>query len=607
MRFFAFLWGAVAPLWGQPITKPYWQQQVAYDIRVRLDETKHLLRGSEVVTYHNHAPDTLDRVYFHLYYNAFQPGSMMDVRSRTIADPDPRVGSRIAHLEPEAQGYQKIHTLMQDGVPLRTQVNGTVLTAWLSTPLPPGGRTTFFLDFEAQIPVQIRRTGRDNKEGISYSMAQWYPKLAEYDAMGWHTHPYVGREFYGVWGDFEVRITLNTSYVVAATGMLQNKEAIGKGYAKRARLAADGGEQTWHFSARRVHDFVWAADPDYLHEAVTLPQGVVLRFFYEPAHKKNWKRLRKDMMKIFPLVERNFGKYPYDTYSVIQGGDGGMEYPMATLITADRSYESLLRVTLHELLHSWYQGVLGSNESLYAWLDEGFTTYATQVVWHAFARESGENPVQSSYDAYKAIVGRGKEERMNTWADHFTTNAAYSVASYAKGAVFQHQLSYVVGRETFARALHRYYEVWQFKHPTPADYMRIVEKASGMELDWYLEYFANTTHTIDYGIDSLLAEGEQTRVQLSRVSRMSMPVDVYVRYKGGKEVMYTIPLSIMNGHKKEEGVVPLPPWPWVSSTYVFKLPAPLSTVEGVTIDRTGRLADINGDNQHYLGGVTGGE
>ena len=577
----------------------YWQQSVAYDIEVRLDDENHLLLGTETVRYHNHSPDTLSRVFFHLYYNAFRPGSMMDVRSRAISDPDRRVQDRIYHLKPGEQGWQRVRSIKQDGVAVRFSVEDTVLTVWLHTPLPPGESTTFFLDFTTQVPVHIRRAGRDNKEDIAYSMAQWYPKIAEYDASGWHAHPYIGREFYGVWGSFDVKITLPAPYVVAGTGVLQNAKQIGEGYARRSKKNKNS-VRTWHFVAEDVHDFVWAADPNYLHDTVRLPSGVTVRFFYTPTHRKNWKRLQKDMETIFPLAERHFGKYPYTTYSIIQGGDGGMEYPMATLVTANRTYKSLLGVVVHELMHSWYQGVLGSNESLYAWLDEGFTSYAEAFVLHFFSAPEASvfDPPPYTYKAYRAITAGG-EERMNTWADHFTTNRAYGIASYVKGEIFQHQLGYVVGREALARALLVYYDRWKFKHPAPTDYMRIVEEVSGLELDWYYEYFANTIHTIDYGVEGLRSETRGTRVLLRRKGVMPMPLDIRVRYKDGTEERYTIPLSIMNGHKKEGDAVPLQPWFWTDPSYDFLLPVYPDQIQEVTIDPTGRLADVDLSDQSY--------
>src|SRR5699024_7072828 len=212
----------------------------------------------------NHSPDTLDRVFYHLYLNAFQPGSMMDVRSRTIVDPDSRVGDRISKLGSDEIGYQKIQNLLQDGKNVKFTEEGTILIVDLDEPILPGESTQLEMNFEAQIPLQIRRTGRDNLEGIRYSMSQWYPKISEYDERGWHPTPYIGREFHSVWGDFDVKIEIDKDYVVAATGNLIKADEIGYGYIDEEVDHNGKNTLTWHFTAENVLDFVWAADPDYV-------------------------------------------------------------------------------------------------------------------------------------------------------------------------------------------------------------------------------------------------------------------------------------------------------------------------------------------------------
>ncbi|HLT73716.1 MAG TPA: hypothetical protein VKZ68_01480, partial [Ohtaekwangia sp.] len=206
-----------------------WQQRVEYIMDVHLDVKTHKLTGNQKLTYFNNSKDTLRKVYYHLYFNAFQPGSMMDVRSRTIADPDRRVRDRISKLQPDEIGYQKIDQLKQDGKEVSFHVEGTVLEVTLAKPILPNTKTVFDMKFNGQVPVQIRRSGRDNSEGIAYSMTQWFPKIAEYDHQGWHAYQYVAREFHSVWGDYDVKITLDPTYIVAGTGKLQNPEKVGYG------------------------------------------------------------------------------------------------------------------------------------------------------------------------------------------------------------------------------------------------------------------------------------------------------------------------------------------------------------------------------------------
>src|SRR5688572_309839 len=162
-------------LYGQP-TKSYWQQEIKYKMDVNLDVNTNIMKGRQTMRYKNNSPDVLNKIFFHLYFNAFQPGSEMDVRSRTLPDPDPRVEDRILHLDADEIGFQKITRLTQNGVSLKHEVTGTILEVALAKPLRPGQSATFYMEYDAQVPIQIRRNGRDNKEGIRYSMSQWYPK-----------------------------------------------------------------------------------------------------------------------------------------------------------------------------------------------------------------------------------------------------------------------------------------------------------------------------------------------------------------------------------------------------------------------------------------------
>lgn len=584
-------------------SQEYWQQQVEYTMDIDFNTDNHQFTGSQTLNYFNNSPDTLTRVFYHLYFNAFQPNSMMDTRSRTIEDPDGRVGDRISKLNDSEIGYHKVLELTQDGNPVKYNVEGTLLEVTLAEPILPGSATVLNMNFQSQVPIQIRRSGRDNAEGIDYSMAQWYPKMAEYDERGWHTHPYVGREFYAPWGDFKVNLTIDKDYIVAATGILQNGNEIGYGYEDEGvKVKRKGKKLTWKFEIENVHDFVWAADPDYTHTTAMVEGGPELHFFYQKSEKTEaWEQLPEIAVRAFSFIEDNFGEYPYPHYSVIQGGDGGMEYPMATLVTGNRNLQSLVGVTVHEALHSWYQGLLATNESYYAWMDEGFTTYATaETMSNIF---SGSNRTQDgNYRTYIYLTKSGKEEPLSTHADHFETNAAYGLGSYYKGAIALAQMNYLIGKEATASALKKYYYQWRFRHPDANDWIRIFEKESGIELDWYLDYWVNTIHTIDYAIDDVSAEGGKTVVTLKREGKMPMPMDVYVTFTDGSKKIFYSPLVIMRGEKENdtnlERVI-LPDWSWTHPSYQFTVDAPLENIQSIEIDESGYLADVNRENNKW--------
>jgi len=570
-------------------------------MNVRLNTQTHLLNGDQQLTYYNNSPDTLYQVYYHLYFNAFQPNSMMDVRSRTIADADRRVGDRISKLTPQEIGYQKIISLLQDGKPLSYTVNETILEVALAKPLPPKSKTVFQMVFEAQVPIQIRRSGRDNREGISYSMTQWYPKIAEYDFQGWHAYPYVAREFHSVWGDFEVTITIDPAFTVAATGKLQNPDKVGYGYqTPGTEVTRMQQPVSWRFIAKDVIDFAWAADPDYIHDRVQVPDGPELHFFYQnklPATIETWKAMQPLAVKVFQHLNKTFGKYPFDTYSIIQGGDGGMEYPMCTLILGDGKLEGVAGTMAHEVAHSWYQMALASNEALYAWMDEGFTDFASEEAMDAIAGKKSNHA--SSYANYFQMVANNLLEAPSQHSDHFTTNRGYRTGSYTAGAIFLHQLKYIIGEQNFYTGMRRYYNTWKMRHPEPNDFMRVMEKVSGLQLHWYLRYWIYTTKKIDYAIAEVKEDGRQTQITLNRIGEMPMPIELWVTYKDGSKELVYLPLNEMLGEKPAEDDLKrtvLKAWPWVNPTYTFKLARAKSEIDAIEIDPGQHMADINRKN-----------
>lgn len=581
----------------------YWQQRIHCEMDIRFDVKNHRYTGTQRLVYQNNSPDTLDRIYYHLYFNAFQPGSEMISWTERLPDPDIRILSRFKTLTADEVGYLRVHSLAQEGAPVPYRESRTILEVTLARPVPPGQSTVLDMTFDAQVPVQIRRSGRFNAEGIHYSMAQWFPKVCNYDNRGWHAHPYVQREFYGVWGDYDVRITIDKRYILGATGYLQNPQEVGAGYEDPSLpvVASEGPLKTWHFFAPNVHDFVWTADPRYTHTRRIMHDGTEFHFLYVATreNREAWEALPALMDSALFHINRRFGSYPYRQYSILQGGDGGMEYPMATLITGNRPLHSLVGVSVHELLHMWYQMTLGFNESYYAWMDEGFTSYAAnEIMAELFPLEDALAVQRSSYYGYFGLVRSGMEEPLSTHADHYLSNFAYGAGVYNKGAVFLHQLGYIMGAEALEETLLAFYHEWKFKHPTDLDFIRTAEKISGLELDWYLDYWVYSTKTIDYTIDSVWFEKERLHVAFRQSGTMPMPLDVVIRDSQGQITRIVIPLDIMRGGKRRDRLFSLdyiaPEWPWTSEKYVLQLSGmwPAGPIT-VAIDPSRRLADTD--------------
>ena len=576
----------------------YWQQHVDYKMEIDMDVNTYQYKGKQTLVYTNNSPDVLNKVFYHLYFNAFQPGSEMDTRSLTILDPSDKISDRISKLKPSEIGYINVSSLKQNGKALSYETVGTILEVDLVKPIQSGSSVTFTMEFDAQVPIQIRRSGRNNKEGVALSMAQWYPKLAEYDFQGWHADSYIAREFYGVWGDFDVKITIDKNYVIGGTGYLQNPNEIGHGYESKIVKQTKNDKLTWHFIAPNVHDFMWAADPEYIHDKMQVPNGPMLHFFYKNSlvegKKENWKALQPMSVKIMDYYSEHIGKYPYKQYSVIQGGDGGMEYAMSTLITGDRDLTSLISVTRHEMAHNWFQFLLATNESKHAWMDEGFTSYISNMAKNDIEGIKNPNPTEKAYKSYIKMALSGKEQPLTTHADRYEYNSSYGTSAYSKGSVFVSQLEYVIGEDNLKQALKKYYTDFHFKHPTPNDFIRSAEKVSGLELDWYLTDFAQTTNTIDYGIKEIVSKDNTSTINLERIGIMPMPLDVEVEYSDGLKELFYIPLQMMRGEKPSNSPrTVLKDWSWANPLYKFTINRIREDIVTITIDPKNKMADIN--------------
>ena len=612
----------------------YWQQHVKYFMNVDVDVNTNRFTAKQKLEYTNNSPDILKKVFYHLYWNAFQPNSMMDVRSRELGkiiinekpNWDARVQDRILKLSPDEIGYQKIKSLKMNGVTQPFKYHETILEVNLTKPIAPNSKVTFEMEFEAQVPLQIRRSGRDNPTTlVRYTMTQWYPKLCEYDYAGWHPTDYVAREFYGVWGDYDVTISIDKNYILGASGNIQNKVGFGYESIGAETFKNTGNKLTWHFVAPNVHDFAWAADPEYKHLVRQIPDGPTIHVLYNreasqdafnamsmeakasfkndfnnyaAGWDKQWELIAEAAVIVYPFIKKTFGEYPYKQYSFIHGGDGGMEYPNCTMISGPG-----LGTAFHEWMHSWYQMMLGTNESLYPWMDEGFTSYAEAEVMAYYNTIKQIKPKENdfpahhgdAYNSYYALVKSNLAEPLTTHSDHYNNNFAYAINAYSKGEIFLEQLGYIVSDEVMHKILLEYYKQWRFKHPDADDFMKVAEDVSGLKLDWYKEYWISTTKTIDYGIDSLWEDNGISKIRLKRIGEMPMPIDLELRFKDGTKEIHYVPLNLLFGEKPVENTttsIVHEAWKWTHTTYVIEFKRKLTDIKEVEIDPTHRLADI---------------
>ncbi|MEO9004373.1 MAG: M1 family aminopeptidase, partial [Ginsengibacter sp.] len=413
------------------------------------------------------------------------------------------------------------------------------------------------------------------------------------------------REFYGVWGDYDVTIKIDKNYKLGGTGVLVNAGDIGWGYDKPGTSLKNisSAKRTWHFIGKNVHDFVWAADPDYEH-IVKKVNDVMINVIYkkDSSLEKNWETVANAAVTVLPYMEKRFGKYAYPQYSFIQGGDGGMEYPMATLIKGPG-----LGTVFHEWMHSWYQAMLGSNENLYPWMDEGFASYGSAEVHAYYNKEMNQpNDLQNlplnhaaAYANYYFLHKMDLEVPLTTNADHYSTNTAYAVNAYSKGQILLEQLGYIVSDSLRDKILLEYYKLWKFKHPNPGDFFKVAQDVSGIQLAWYKEYWLKTTKTIDYKIDSLWQEDNTTKIRLRRTGQMPMPIDLELTFKDSTKELHYVPMDMMLAEKPAEGSEKRfihEEWNWTNPTYIVEFNHPLAELVKAEIDPTKRMADIDQQN-----------
>lgn len=592
----------------------YSQQYAKYKMDIDVDAANFTYQGKQTLQYQNNSPDELRVAYFHLYWNAFKAGSMMDQRvagqgvnadSRLAKRVGNTVISRLSEIPKNEEGAQNIRWIKQNGKDLKFEIQGTVMKVYLADAIKSNASTTFTMEWDAVIPMQIRRSGRNNREGIDMTMSQWYPKIAEYDYDGWAAFDYIGREFHAPFSDYEVNIKIDKNYVIGAGGNLENPSEV-KGYDANAATKPDiAGKVTWKWTAKNILDFAWAADRDYTVESFPILDGPKVFLVYQKSEKtKYWSEMKPYITKYYQLMNATFGRYKWPSYSFIQGGDGGMEYGMCTMILGEAtSLEGLSGLMFHEGAHSWFQQMLATNESVRPWMDEGFTQYAEDFVSYRLfpPSEAKPNPFADAIRAYVNFTKSGKEEPAVWLADHHGNGTAYTYASYIKGEMFLVQLGYIVGEENLNRIMLKYYDEWAMKHPTERDFIHIAQQITGMDLKWFQHYWINTTKTIDYGIKNVKYDPESTTITLVNKGGVPMPIDFSILTKDKKVVNYNIPLSLTRTWKSKDIYGPfktLPYWAWTQQEYTFTIPYTKAQLSAIGIDFSQRLADVNPEDNY---------
>lgn len=603
----------------------YWQQDVYYKLKANIDDATDIIDGTEELLYWNNSPDTLTFVYFHLYQNAFQPGSYTDDLHQNNDFP-------IQYGKYESQGLgTSVDNIMVDGQPARVEMDNTIMKVWLTKPLRPGYATKISMNFKTYFDNggSIRRrmkmyTQFGNKH---YDGVHWYPRIAVYDRkFGWETDQHLTREFYGDYGVFDVELTFPNNYICDATGVMTNEQEMLpadlrqrldiSNFAKKpwesppsVAIVKDGTTKTWKFHAESVHDFAWTADPSYRIGEVSW-NGIRVIALCNEQHCGGWQDAAAFTAKVIEVYSLDFGMYAYPKMIVADARDG-MEYPMLTL-DGGRSpdYYGLIA---HEVGHNWFFGMVGSNETYRALLDEGFTQFLTSWSMEKIRgrvddpqyrnsyverfREPGDQRMQSVYYGYLNQATNDDETVIDNHSDHFggalRHGGGYGQV-YSKTATMLFNLQYVLGDSLFLAAMQHYFDQYKFCHPYVEDFRASVIQFTHVDLNWFFDEWLTTSQTIDYKV-GCVSKGDSTdtyEIDFKRKGRMQMPIDFTVTANDGKTYNYYIPNTWF---EKETDATVLPRWiGWdnVQKTYTASVVIP-SGIQSVQIDTTYRMADVN--------------
>lgn len=610
---------------GQNTPYPgYWQQDISYKMTATLDDKTDIIEGEEQLTYKNNSPDELNVVYFHLYSNAQTKGSYLEdlYKNNNIKVKFGKYG---------AQGLGIVVTsITSEGNELKTELDNTILQVTLPAPLKTGESITFKIMFKTYFDNGTIRNRMKlfNSWGYKhYDVVHWYPRISVYDRkLGWDTDQHMDHEFYGDFGTFDVSFTLPNHYITEATGILMNKDEVmppdlrakldiknfkDKTWNEKPSVVVvpDGSTKTWKYRAENVHDFALTTDPTY-RIGETEWDGIKCYAYVQEPHAAHWQNAADYTARVIQVNSQDFGRYAYPKITVADAQDG-MEYPMLTLDGG--YYPDYLDLIAHEVSHNWFFGMVGSNETYRAALDEGFTQFLTSWTYQKIdgkqrvrykyrsayvERFSEPDYIRNSevYNGYMMDAARGVETNINVHSDMYNGAIRHGGGYrqvYTKTATMLYNLQYVLGDSLFQNAMKHYVNQWRFAHPYFEDFRNSIIQYTHVDLNWFFDEWMETSKTIDYGIKSVKKgkNPDEYNITFKRIG-MQMPIDFSVIGKNDSIYSFHIP---NNWFVKQTSAKVLPRWiGWdkVKPTYTATVKIP-SGVYDVLIDSSTRLADVN--------------
>ena len=615
----------------------YWQQDVHYNIKAEINDSTDILSGVEELTYWNNSPYNISFVYFHLYSNA-------QTKDSYAADlyKNNNYNLKFGKYRSQNLGTQ-VESASVNGQELKTELDNTILKVYLPKVLNSGESVTIKINFKTYFDKEAIRNRMKlfNSFGKKhFDVVHWYPRVTVIDRkFGWTTDQHMDHEFYGDFGSFHVEMTLPNDYVAEGTGILINeKEMLPDSLRKKLDISnflkkpfnsppstiikRDGSKKTWKFSAINVHDFAFTADPNY-RIGETNWDGIRCIAMVQEPHAAGWYNAPQYIAKVLEVNSYNIGPYHYPKMVVADAQDG-MEYPMLTLCGGyDPDYRTLF---IHEMTHNWFQGMVGTNETYRAYMDEGFTQFYTADTYQFIDGPLTIEPqpksnyverftepiriiddqIYTSY--YNNTVTKNEEVTLNTHGDDFNGGIRHGGGygqSYTKTAAMLKNLEYVLGRALFDKAMQAYFKQWKFAHPYPEDFRNSIIQYTGVDLNWFFDQWLETTKTIDYKIGRIKRKKNDVyQITFKRKGSMQMPIDFVVIDVNDSARHYYIPNTWF---EKPTGATTLPRWigwgPKLKTSYTATLNIG-TKIKNVVIDPSYRLADIDMTNNTKHGRIS---
>ena len=588
----------------------YWQNRADYKLNLTLDTVTHKVTGEVTITYTNNSPDNLKFLWLQVDQNIYKQGSR---GSSTTT----QTGGRWANAQ-----FTEGHAIRSIGIELEGKkstpqytITDTRMQVWLSQPLKSGSKATINLGFEFTIPEYgTDRMGRlKTKNGIVYEVAQWFPRMAVYDDIqGWNVLPYIGAgEFYLEYGDFDIAITAPANMIVVSSGDMQNeKEVLTATQQTRMAQARNsdktvmlrsaeevtdpksrpsGKNLTWRFKMQNSRDVAWAASKAFVWDAarINLPSGkkslAMSVYPAESIKKDGWQRSTEMVKASVEHYSRLWFEYPYGSMVNVAGIVGGMEYPGIVFCSHADSGASLWGVTDHEVGHTWFPMIVGSNERKYAWMDEGFNTFINSFSTKEFNKGEFAGFSYFPGEDITPYVFNDKMDPLMTTPD-VAQQENLGIAAYEKPSIMLHALRDVVlGPERFDRAFKEYVDRWAYKHPTPWDFFRTMENVSGEDLGWFWRGWVLNNWKFDVALGDVKYQDNKPEngaaITIESREQMPMPVPVLIRETNGKEHRMTLPVEVWQR----------------GSRWTFMVPT-TSRITEVVLDPEKKLPDVNRQN-----------